>query len=92
MADYIGKGHRLVMENRETLALTGIKKVQSFDPKEIILETELGVLSIKGEQLGIKQLNLEESMVDIEGFVSALIYHRGTGGGSRQGLMHKIFR
>jgi sporulation protein YabP len=90
--DKIGKGHRLVMENRETLALTGVKKVQSFDPKEIILETELGILSIKGDQLGIKQLNLEESMVDVHGYVSALIYHRNTGSGSRQGLMHRIFR
>ncbi|WP_088188621.1 sporulation protein YabP [Desulfosporosinus sp. FKA] len=92
MADSFGKGHRLVMENREMIALTGVKKVQTFDPKEIILETELGILSIKGEQLGIKQLNLEESMVDIEGYVSALIYHRSTGGNSRQGIMHKIFR
>ncbi|MDQ7092796.1 sporulation protein YabP [Desulfosporosinus sp. PR] len=92
MVDKVGKGHRLVMENRETIALTGVQKVQSFDPKEIILETELGILSIKGEQLGIKQLNLEESMVDIEGYVSALIYHRRAGGSSRQGLMQRIFR
>ncbi|WP_407305892.1 sporulation protein YabP [Desulfosporosinus sp. SB140] len=92
MVDKIGKGHRLVMENRETIALTGVKKVQSFDPKEIILETELGILSIKGDQLGIKQLNLEESMVDLQGHVSALIYHRNTGGSSRQGLMQRIFR
>lgn len=91
MVDKVGKGHRLVMENRETIALTGVQKVQSFDPKEIILETELGILSIKGEQLGIKQLNLEESLVDIEGYVSALIYHR-SGGSSRQGLMQRIFR
>ncbi|MFZ3130875.1 MAG: YabP/YqfC family sporulation protein, partial [Desulfosporosinus sp.] len=60
MADKVGKGHRLVMENREQIALTGVQKVQSFDPKEIVLETELGILSIKGELLSIKLLNLEE--------------------------------
>ncbi|HUS89576.1 MAG TPA: YabP/YqfC family sporulation protein, partial [Desulfosporosinus sp.] len=49
MVDKVGKGHRLVMENREQIALTGVQKVQSFDPKEIVLETELGILSIKGE-------------------------------------------
>jgi len=92
MVDKVGKGHRLVMENREQIALTGVQKVQSFDPKEIVLETELGILSIKGEQLGIKLLNLEEGLIDLQGHVGALIYHRNTSGGSRQGLMSRIFR
>jgi sporulation protein YabP len=92
MVDKVGKGHRLVMENREQIALTGVQKVQSFDPKEIVLETELGILSIKGEQLGIKLLNLEEGLIDLQGQVGALIYHRNTSRGSRQGLMNRIFR
>jgi len=92
MVDKIGKGHRLIMENREQIALTGIQKVQSFDPKEIVLETELGILSIKGEKLDIKSLNLEEGLVDLEGHVVALIYHRNTSGDSRRGLMNRIFR
>ena len=92
MVDKIGKGHRLVMENREQIALTGVQKVRSFDPKEIVLETELGILSIKGEQLGIKLLNLEQGLVDVQGHVGALMYHRNTSGGSRQGLLNRIFR
>ncbi|MGI6119060.1 MAG: sporulation protein YabP [Desulfosporosinus sp.] len=92
MANKGSNRHCLVMENREQIALTGVHKVQSFDPKEIVLETELGILSIKGEQLGIKLLNLEESKVDLQGHVSALIYHRNTGSGSRQGFMNRIFR
>ena len=90
--DKAGKGHRLVMENREQIALTGVQKVQSFDPKEIVLETNLGILSIKGDLLGIKLLNLEEGMVDLQGHVDALIYHRNTSSGSRQGLLNRIFR
>ncbi|KUO73853.1 MAG: sporulation protein [Desulfosporosinus sp. BRH_c37] len=92
MADKVGKGHRLVMENREQIALTGVQKVQSFDPREIVLETELGILSIKGERLGIKLLNLDDGLIDLEGHVGALIYHRNTSSGSRQGLMNRIFR
>ena len=90
--DKVGKGHRLVMENREQIALTGVQKVQSFDPKEIVLETKLGILSIKGDLLGIKLLNLEEGLVDLQGHVDALIYHRNTSGDSRQGLLNRIFR
>ena len=91
MVDKASKGHRLVMENREQIALTGVHKVQSFDPKEIVLETELGILCIKGEQLGIKLLNLEEGQVDLQGQVIALIYQRNTSG-ARQGLLNRIFR
>ncbi len=92
MVDKVSKGHRLVMENREQIALTGVKRVQSFDPKEIILETELGILSIKGEQLSIKLLNLEEGKIDLQGHVSALIYQRNSSGGTRQGFINRIFR
>lgn len=92
MVDNKSDGHRLVMENREQIALTGVQKVQSFDPKEIVLVTELGILSIKGEQLGIKTLNLEEGMVDLEGHVGALIYHQNTSQGLRQSFLNRIFR
>ncbi|KJR47930.1 forespore shell protein [Desulfosporosinus sp. I2] len=92
MVDKAGRGHRLVMENREQIALTGVHKVQSFDTKEIVLETELGILSIKGEQLGIKLLNLEEGLVDLQGQVGALIYHRNTGGGTRRGFLNRVLR
>ena len=90
--DKNSKGHSLVMENREQISLTGVQKVQSFDPKEIVLETELGILSIKGDLLGIKLLNLEEGLVDLQGHVGALIYHRNTSSGARQGFLNRIFR
>lgn len=92
MVDKAIKGHRLVMENREQIALTGVQKVQSFDPKEIVLETELGILSIKGDQLGVKLLNLEEGLVDLQGHIGALIYHRNASSGSRQSFLNRVFR
>ncbi|SDG75983.1 sporulation protein YabP [Desulfosporosinus hippei] len=92
MVEKAAKGHRLVMENRELLELSGIRKVQSFDPKEIILETELGILSVKGDQLSIKLLNLEEGLVDLQGSVGALIYHRSSGNASRRGFLNRVFR
>lgn len=92
MVDKTAKGHRLVMVNRALIELSGVRKVQSFDPKEIVLETELGLLSVKGDQLGIKLLNLEEGLVDLEGSVDALIYHRNSGSNSRRGFLNRVFR
>lgn len=92
MVDKVARGHRLVMQNRELIELTGILKVQSFDPKEIVLETELGILSVKGDQLGIKLLNLEEGLVDLQGSVGALIYHRSSSNAARRGFLNRVFR
>lgn len=82
--------HSLAMENRQHISLTGVSKVQSFDPKEIIVETIQGLLSIKGEKLGIKHLDLKAGHVEIEGLIDAMIYPKNST--SRQNLWKKIFR
>lgn len=68
------KDHEIKLNNREELKMTGVSHVESFDEKEIILETCLGVLVIKGEELSIKQLNLEDGNVAIDGMVKSLCY------------------
>ena len=82
--------HKILMENRGQLSLTGIKKVQSFSPKEIVLDTIQGILSIKGEGLGIKHLDLQGGIVEIQGSVDSLVYSRDSS--SRQNLLGRIFR
>jgi len=82
--------HSIAMENRQQISLTGVAKVQSFDPKEIVVETIQGLLSIKGEKLGIKHLDLKAGHVEIEGFIDAMIYPKNSA--SRQNLWKKIFR
>lgn len=86
-----GKGHKVMMEERGKLSLSGVRKVQSFDPKEIVLETVLGVLSIKGEQLGIKQLDLQSGSIEIEGRIDAMVYPKNQDG-TRQSLLSRIFK
>ncbi|MDW7649806.1 MAG: sporulation protein YabP [Bacillota bacterium] len=67
-------GHRLVIHNRETMDVTGVIHVDSFDDEEVILETEQGLLAIHGEDLHIKQLNLEKGELAIEGLILELAY------------------
>lgn len=88
----LGKGYKLIMEDREKLSLTGVRKVQSFDPKEIILDTGNGTLSVKGDQLGIKQLDLGAGVVEIEGRIDVMNYPRQSNDGTRQNLWGRIFR
>lgn len=64
----------LILENREKLTITGVVDVLSFDDQIVIVETELGMLTIKGEDLRINKLSIDSSEVIIEGQVFNLGY------------------
>jgi len=66
--------HNLQLLAREQVTMEGVLAVESFDDAEIILETDLGQLTLRGEDLHIKQLDLESGKLAVEGYVSALIY------------------
>jgi len=66
--------HKLVIDNREKIEIYGVLHVDSFDDREIILETEQGLLAMRGEELHIKNLNLEQGELTVEGFFLELAY------------------
>ena len=70
----IQKNHKLVINNRKTSMVTGVIDVLSFDLNEILLETEEGMLLIKGNDLHVNRLSLEKGEVDIEGKIDSLAY------------------
>ena len=60
----ISKSHKLSMDNRKRLTLTGIKDVVSFDLTQILLESTLGMIHIKGSDIKVTRLSLEKGEVD----------------------------
>ena len=64
----------IILENREKLNISGVLDVLSFDDQIIIVETELGLLTIKGENLKINKLNIDTSDVTLDGMISSLSY------------------
>jgi len=66
--------HNLTLEGRNLLIISGVTEVESFDDKAIVAITDMGALTIKGEGLNIKKLNLELGDLEIEGKVCGLIY------------------
>ena len=67
-------GHKMVLSNRKNGVLNGVIDVLSFDVGVILLETELGMLMIKGSDLHVSRLTLEKGEVDIEGRIDSLVY------------------
>lgn len=68
------KTHKIIISNRKSGVLNGVIDVLSFDVGEILLETELGMLMIKGADLHVKRLTLEKGEIDIEGTIDSLTY------------------
>lgn len=73
MNDQQGR-HNAIMENRTRLMLTGVNDVESFDEKQIILYTQLGELTVKGDKLHVSEMSLESGELNVDGEITALIY------------------
>lgn len=87
------KHQEIRMLNRKTLEITGVGNVESFDNEEFLLVTECGFLAVRGQNLHMKNLSLEQGLVAIEGTIHSLVYLDGTGaGGKSKGLFGKIFK
>jgi sporulation protein YabP len=68
------RAHKLVIIGRKTGTVSGISDVLSFDENEIVLDTEMGLLTIKGKNLHISRLTLELGEADLEGKVDSMVY------------------
>ena len=85
--------HKIVLNNRRTGNFTGILDVLSFDINEILLETEMGMLHIKGKDLHVNRLNLEKGEADIEGEIDMITYSKVPEvTGKKEKMFGRIFR
>ena len=75
--NYNGKqvrSHKVMLVSRKTCTINGDVDVLSFDTGEVLLETDLGMLMIKGKELHVSRLSLDKGEVDVEGNVDSLTY------------------
>lgn len=77
--------HALQLFDREQMTVTGVTAVESYDDVQIIMETSLGTLTLKGEDLNIKQLDLESGRFAVEGYVNSITYATTRSGRGKQG-------
>lgn len=82
----------LILENREKLSISGVSDVLSFDDQIIIIETDLGLLTIKGENIRINKLSIDTSDVIIEGNINSLVYSNSDFQKKNGNILNKIFK
>lgn len=83
--------HRLVLEERGSLSVSGVEEVERFDENEIVMSTVRGTLTVQGEGLHIEKLSLDGGELKVEGSVDSLLYEDGGGRGERVGLLARLF-
>ena len=85
--------HNVVIDRRESVAVSGVSDVISFDEETIVCETEMGVLVIRGGNLHVNRLNLDDGELEVDGEIENIGYEDdmiiGKGKGS---LLSKIFK
>ena len=74
--------HKLVLNERKLLTVTGVTEVVSFDDTSVIAQTDLGTLVVQGEKLQLKTLLPEGGQVTVEGNIASLVYEEPRPAGS----------
>ena len=90
--DTAKSNHRVIMEGRQRAEVTGVTDLLVFDETEVIVETTEGMLSLRGGDLHMSNLSLEQGLIGVSGQIVELIYDEiGTTGKNRPGLMGRLF-
>ena len=85
--------HKLLLQGRKLTELTGVKEVVSFDAKEVVLNTTMGALLIRGNDLFVKRLTVEKGEVELEGRVDSFVYtDKPEKAGGGESLLKRLFR
>ena len=82
----------IIIENREKISVTGVIDIHSFDDELVIAQTDLGILTVKGDDLKMNKLNLENNELIIEGKIIAVAYSDINSNGKKTGIMNKLFK
>ena len=89
----ISKSHKLAIDNRKGSCLTGIKDVVAFDINQVLLESVMGMILIKGTDLKVTRLSIEKGEVDVEGHVDSVTYSEIKAYGEKgKSLIKRMFK
>ena len=79
--------HKLNLNERKQLTMTGVSEVVSFDDTSVLLRTSLGNLMIQGKDLQLKTLSLDGGQVAVDGTITAISYEESKAAGSWLGRL-----
>ena len=91
MEEIIKQDTTIFLKNRKRMELKGVKKLDSFDKKEFLLDTNLGFLHVKGKDLSLGAMDMEKGELIIEGIINSLNYI-DEAKEKKEGFLKKLFK
>ncbi len=80
------------LNDRKKVSLSGLKKLVSFDPEEFVMDTNLGPLVLKGNNLEIVKLDIIDGNLQIKGKINSLVYLDGKDSKKDNSILAKLFK
>jgi len=84
--------HSVTIDRRENITVSGVTDVISFDEESVISETELGVIIIRGVNLHVKRINLENGELSVTGEIDGITYENPGAAGKGKSFMGRLFK
>ena len=84
--------HSINILERKNILVTGVKKIESFDDTEFLMDTVMGYLAIKGEELELLKLDTMQGNVSIKGLIKSFAYLDDTKKDKENGIISKLFK
>ena len=88
----ITNSHIINITDRKSINITGVKKIDNFDDKEFLIETNMGYLIIKGNDLEIIKLETYQGDVSIKGKINSLVYNENSKKIEKDSIISKLFK
>ena len=82
----------IILENKGKLSISGVKDILTFDEEEIILDTTLGMLQIRGSNLKVEKLSVDSGEIEAKGVIDELIYQKDQRKEKSGNILKSIFR
>ena len=91
--ELITSSHSISITERKNISLTGVKKTDSFDNTEFLMDTIMGYIIIKGEELEIVKLDTFQGNVTIKGKINSLTYTENNNKKTKEeNILSKLFK
>ena len=85
--------HGISIAERKNILITGVKKIESFDNEQFLMETTLGYLVVKGEELEMIKLDTYQGNVSIKGKIDGINYlDTNTTKNKDSSFLNKLFK
>lgn len=84
--------HNVTISDRKNIIISGVKKIENFDNEEFLMETNMGYILIKGNDLEMVKLDTYQGNVSIKGKLNSLIYMDSTKKEKDEGMFSKLFK